>query len=487
VDTASISSPQLIQRQRQMRFNPLRSLTAATLTRALDAFLYGELREVAILWEMMADRDDTIPGVKSKREKATAHREWKVLTHDDSPEAKKQQEVLQDFWRSARAVNAYDRNETGGISRLIRQMMTAVSYKYAVHHIVWKPQPGKLSAEFEFVPLYFFENRTGQLRFIKDGIGTSGEDMPENDWMVTVGDGLMQAASIAYFFKRLSYQDWIAFSEKFGTPGILGRTNATAESDAGKAMTEAVESFGSDWSAVIFGDDASGKLELIEASASTTQPMKDIIERADRKIAALFRGADLSTMSAGSGEGSGASLQREETDILDLDDGSLITETLNRIERIVLAWHFGEDAETLAGIKLLVPVNQNLDLLLKTVVALVGLGAPFDVADVMERFGFSMPKEKATLLTPPEKPVAVNSKTAVTEKDLADALGKDTAPAREAIELLLSAKNDTELDARIRDIHARFPQILQRALDGDAATEVLTKLAAQEMLNQLAA
>ncbi|WP_075088572.1 phage portal protein family protein [Verrucomicrobium spinosum] len=64
-----------------------------------------------------------------------------------------------------------------------------------------------------------------------------------------------------------------------------------------------MESFGNDWSAVIYGDDGSGKIELVEAKANnSTLPFPSLIERADRKIAALYRGADLSTMSAGSGE-----------------------------------------------------------------------------------------------------------------------------------------------------------------------------------------
>lgn len=401
----------MIQREKRMRFNPLRMLTPETLAQALDSFIYGDLRQAAQLWEFIAERDDTIPGVKFKREADTAHRDWQVLTKDDSREAKRHKEVLDGFWAQATATNAFDRNETGGISRLIKQMMSAVSYKYAAHHLVWSPRANDLTAEFEFVPLHFFENRTGKLRFIPDGVSMEGVEMPRGEWMVHTGQGLMMACSIAYTFKRLSYHDWLAFSDKFAMPGTLGRTAAAQGSEAGNALKEAVESFGNDWSAVIYGDDGSGKIELVEAKANnSTLPFPSLIERADRKIAALYRGADLSTMSAGSGEGSGASLQGGEADILALDDAVTVSETLNGIERHVLEWYFGKGVKPKAYFKILVPVKEDMKLLLDAIKAFVELGAPIEIADVLERFGFAKPKEGAELL-----------KSAADRKALADA------------------------------------------------------------------
>lgn len=404
----TISTPEAIRHERRMRFNPLRSLTAESLTMALDSFIAGDLRQASLLWEMIAERDDTIPGVKYKREASTAHRDWQVLKKDDSRDAKRHAEVLEAFWHDVTAVNAYDRNERGGIRKLIMQMMSAVSYKYAVHHIVWKPQGSELSAEFEFVPLHFFENREGKLRFIKDGISAIGEEMPDGEWMVHVGQGLMVAASIGYYGKRLALHDLLAFSEKFGTPGVLGKTSAAQDSEAGRAVRNAVAAFSSDWSGVMYGDDSSGKIELIQANASATAlPFPHIIERADRKIAALYRGADLSTMSAGSGEGQGASLQGEEADILDLDDAATVSETLNSIERYVLEWHFGRGVKPKAYIKLIVQAKEDLTLLLTAIEKFVALGAPIEIADVMERFGFAKAKAGAELLKTVEERKAI--------------------------------------------------------------------------------
>lgn len=384
---------------RQIRGTLLRGLSGPSLASALDAFERGDLRQAALLWEAMAGRDDIISVVKPKREKSVSRRDWQVIAADDSREATKQKKVLEDFWNSIRAVNAYDLNDRGGVSKLIRQMMSATSYRYAVHHLVWQPSGSGLRCTFEFVPLSFFENRTGRLQFCQTGTEYTGAPMADDEWMVTVGDGLMMAGSIGYLCKRNSLADWLAFSDKFGTPGILGRTSQAKDSPGGQAMLEAVEGFGQDWNAVIFGDDQSGKIELIQASgSSSTLPFPNLIERVDRRLAALWRGADLGTMSSREGEGSGASLQQSETDLIEQDDALTISERLNEIDEMVLRWWFGPRVKPRAYFRLIVPQRQDLQLLLQAVEMLVRQGAPLATDDILERFGFGRPKAGADLL-----------------------------------------------------------------------------------------
>lgn len=387
-----IAAAEAVKQARRVRWNPLRNLTPDTLTRALDAFEYGDLREFALLAEVIADRDDTIKSVKPKREKATSGRDWKVLKRDKSPEAEKHQEILKDFWDNAKAVNAYDRNERGGIGRLIKQMMTSVSFRYAAHHIVWDPKPGKLRATFEFVPLWFFENREGKLRFLKDGTGITGEELNPAEWMVTCGDGLMIACAIDYIGKRYCMQDWLAFSEKFSMPGILGATSAAKGTPEGLAMKSAVESFSQDWSAVMYGvaDPAKAPIHLIQPNGNpSAMPMPAYIERADRKIATLYMGADLGTMSSNDGQGTGASLQSDELDNLITDDCMTISETLREVEREVIRWHFGEDVEPLAFIEIQPPVQVDKKFILEAIKILTDMGVRLPVVEILESLGFS--------------------------------------------------------------------------------------------------
>lgn len=390
--TSSPAIAEAMRWGRRTRFNPLASLTASSLTRSLDSFDRGDLREAAVLWDSIANRDDTIPSVKAKREKSIAHKTLETVPLEASDAADEHRDVLESFWRHVRYVSAWDRSDAGGVQKLIRRMQEAVSYRYAVHHIVWRPTAQGLRATFEYVPLWFFEAREARLRFLPSGYGLDGLELDSDEWLISSGDGLMIAASIGYFCKRATLQDWLRFSEKFSQPGVLGRTSAGKGTPEGEAMRQAVSRFGNEWAAVLYGDDGSKKtgIELVQANGNpAAMPMPALIERVDRKISALYRGADLSTMSAGSGEGTGASLQSEEQDILERADAAERSEELQRVERTVIRWHFGEDAEPLAQTRLIVPEREDQQLLLDAVKTFVDLGANLSTSDTLGRYGLS--------------------------------------------------------------------------------------------------
>jgi hypothetical protein len=351
-----IISAEALKTLRETRHNPGRNITATRLANMLEAFEYGDIRECAMLWEQIAERDDTVKCVKPKREKSVS---GLIPVYEPAKNSGalgvEQAEVLEKFWGRVRATNAYDRNVSGGLRLLIQQIMTAVSYRYAVHHIVWSPRRDGLSATFEYVPLWLFENKTGKLRFLRNPFNVNGENMEPGEWLVTAGEGLMIAVSIGWLAKRDTYNDWLIFSSRFSTPGILGRTRAAQDSPEGRAMKQAVMAFGRELKAVCYGDDGTIKdpIQIIQADGTPTgQPMPSLIERIDRKFSALYRGNDLGTMSAGSGEGTGASLQGEETDILLEDDIAMCEEKLAEVSRMVLEWYYGSDVEVLAAVKL---------------------------------------------------------------------------------------------------------------------------------------
>lgn len=353
---AILTGAEDLRRIRDITMNPLRSLTAQSLVRALNNFQYGDLREGAILFEAIAERDDTIPGVKGKREKEVSQMDCAiVIKGEKSAAAEDHKDVLENFWGNVEAVNAYDRDERGGLKRLVKQMMSSVSYRYACHHIVWEPRRSGLRATFQFVPLFLFENRTGALRYREDPYAYDGQLMMRDRWMVTKGDGLMIPCSIGYFFKRDGINNLAIFSDKFSVPGVVGCTSAAKGTPEGDAMREATASYANDWAATLYNVEDPTKLpiHLIQSNGNpSAMPMPAIIERVDRKFAALYRGGDLSTMSSRDGEGQGASLQREESEINKADDAATIEETLAQVSRQVIEYYFGRGVDPLAELKL---------------------------------------------------------------------------------------------------------------------------------------
>lgn len=409
--TVSQISEMRVKNSMRARFNPIKTLTPNSLSQMLDAFTAGYLKAAAMTWDAIERRDDVIQGVSAKRKKSVARLNWEILPIDDSELAQQQKSALKHFYNNIHATNACDNNEKGGIALLIRQMMDAVGKKYAVHEIIFKPtehsdtkfsqnagqnclaQNMSLTATFRFVPLWFFENHDGSLKFLTNECANSGIALEEGAWMVTVGDGLMEACSIAYLFKHLPLRDWLVYCERNGMPGVKGITDAAPHSEQWEAARDAVEDFGAEFNALMSkGTD----IEAIDLTTRGELPYPALIDRMDRAISALWRGSDLATLSRSNG--AGASLQTDESELLEEDDANMISETLNeQVDKYVIKYLFG-DVPVLAYFRLLPKTRRNITSELNLYRELYHMGMPLSINDVRERFGIPTPNDEDTLL-----------------------------------------------------------------------------------------
>lgn len=438
-----------VQQSIRARFNPLAMLTPQLLTSYLEAFRLGFFRNVAVTWDALERRDYKLQAVIAKRKKAVSRRGWDILTTEDSTAAQEQKRVLEYFYNHVTAVNVLEENETGGLGLLMRQMMDAVGKRYAVHEIVWNvkrlrvgelsvegqngsgfrvpssglgnrkggpPKGGtpdrlmvdggrvdgnkqpstinpSLTATFRFCPLWWFEGTQGRLRFLPEEFALYGVDLEPGGWMVTTGDGLMEASSVAWVYKNLPLRDWLNYTEKFGLPGILAKTRAAKDSGEWKDLAETIKKFSSEWSAICSTENS---IDLIQPRANGEGPFASLVEKMDRAITALWRGGDLGTLS--SHNAAGASLQADEAAILEEDDAQMIGETLTaQVSRHVLEYHFG-DAPQLAYIKIRTAERKDVNQSLAVDQFLLEAGAPLSVKDTMERYERAMPGEGEELL-----------------------------------------------------------------------------------------
>jgi hypothetical protein len=120
----------------------------------------------------------------------------------------------------------------------------------------------------------------------------------------------------------------------------------------------------------------------------------------DRAMAALWRGADLSTLSRG--QGLGASLQADEMALLQEDDAAMVSETLNaQVDAVVVRELFGRERPR-AGFRLKADDDAARLAHVELLERLAKLGAPVAVAGLHERLGLPAPGPgEATL---PAKP-----------------------------------------------------------------------------------
>jgi phage gp29-like protein len=437
------------------RFDPLRHCDPARLTRYMDSFRAGRLRDLALVMDAIEERDDVLASVAPKAKSAVARHGWEILTvntedNATAAQAQGQKAALEAFYNNLRVTNALDQDELGGVSLLLRQMMDAKGKRYAVHNIVWQPQDGgRYTATLWFTPLWFFENSTGRMRFIENAYGYDGVPMAPGEWLVTRGQGVMIACAVAWMFKHLPLRDWLLYSQRHGMPGIEGITDAAEGSPEWDTLVAAVQSAASNFKWV---RNRNSEIKTIDFTAQGTLPYPPLVERMDRALAALWRGADLSTISAGSGQGQGASLQAHEADLIEEDDAAWLSETLQlKLDRLVLDNTFGEGTPALAYFKVRSANQQSVELDLKIDDFALRCGHPISQQQFAERYQRPLPDSKDALLKlAPQQgsnlPVGAGAfplrdlpAAAFNERPLG-AVGRDAAFRAHAIQLLSRAQ-----------------------------------------------
>ncbi len=342
---SQISQSRIIQ-EISSDYNPLRFLTPQRLCSALDAFQRGELAPAARIFEAISRRDDITRSVVAKRHGAIAKLDWDIVAKEGADEevAKRHSEVLREFYSSLEVSHAIDLDKRGCVPMLVRQMMTAVDNKYSVHEIIWKPSTSGLRAEVRFVPLWFFENKTGRIQFLETSGTSDGIPMERENWLVCVAEvALMEATSIVYYAKNCGWKNWLVFSERYGFPFVHGKTGAQANSPEWNQFYVTLQNCRNGFAML---SDKDSEVSFLEATGAGA-PFERIVARADRAIAALWRGADLSTLS--NANGTGASMQGDETSVLEEDDAQMVEETIeHNLSERVLQYYFGDDVQPAA-------------------------------------------------------------------------------------------------------------------------------------------
>jgi hypothetical protein len=289
--------------------------------------------------------------------------------------------------------------------------------------------------------------------------------------MVTVGDGLGEALSILYMYKRLGVQDLMTFSEKFSVPGILGRTSAQKGTPEADAMRDSVLNYASDWVGVVYGDDGGLKspIELMQTTSSGALPQMTIMEYMDRGIATLVRGGDLSTISRA--DGTGSNPQADETEALLQDDCAMVSETLQtQIDRLVIRMVHGDDKPA-AYIVISPPSDEDLVRELTIDEGLQGLGVKQDAQDLAERYGRELATPESADISANERRVTGPPPPAIVVSQLVKDGYADIAAMLERA-LQADGKERARL---LRETAALVPEkIVNPALD-DALTELLTR------------
>ncbi len=398
---------QRVRQTIEFRFNPVRYATPDRLSSELDGLIGGRLG-IARFWECMQARDPFIGTADKKRRDAVERMQFQVVICSDVVDAatqklaEEQKQVLGKFYGHLTVTDVLRQDQRGGIGLLARQMLDARAKGWAVHEWIWKPRTidGQwTTAEFRHCPLYWFENTTGRLRFLPSDFALYGTDMNEREWLVTVADDYMQCLTANWLYSLNLVRAWVRFCERFGFPLPHGKTPAAKDSPEWDALVEALAAINEDWALVT---NVEADVLLVEAkNTGTSVPFQSLLERFDRITPTVILGGDLSTISAGSGAGQGASLQGKEDARREQADASLLSETLNqRVDRHVLEYVFGIGCPILAKAAFVPPkqVDVAAELQVQTFAAQNGIEVAVD--DFRETFGLKQPDEDDEVIRP---------------------------------------------------------------------------------------
>ena len=388
-------------RRNQLRYNALYALDPDVLVRHLAAFNRGDICGLERVLEEFEAREDKMRIGAFKMAAAVSSKPWEVRAvrgEEDNPRAKLHRDTLTRFWNRIEVTDAFCRNRKGGLRLLAKQMMEAQSRVYSVHDIAWRVNAdGTLDATFTHVPAWCFENRTGRLRYIRNDGDTRGEEMREGEWLVTVGEGVGIAAAILAMAKRLSWNDWLLFSEKCGMPVVMGNTSAQQGSPAWEALARAIKAVAPKTGILA---DTGTQLNAVSMGAGGQTTYREMVETVDRAISALYRGGDLATVSSVP-SAAGVNAQEGESELMDADGCALVAETLrDQVEKFVIRFVCG-DFEPLAGI-VVNPPAETLDTEREIRIDqhLAGLGVRLSKADALARYGRIEAKDEGDAMAP---------------------------------------------------------------------------------------
>ena len=486
-----------VRMEQMAQYNALFHLDPDRLVDAITSFNAGDLGQLARIIRDFEERDDKMATCAMKMRASVGRCDYSILVKEgfeNDARAKRHAEILKRFWSTVNVTSRFNMNERGGLRLLKKQMMEAQSYGYAVHEIVWRPLPnGEIAAEFIKLPLWHFENRTGALRFLPTETAVEGVPMAEGEWLVTTGDGVGIPASICAMAKRMCFQDWLLFSERSGMPIIVGTTGATFRSEQWNNIKGAIRNIYRDTRVLL---DSSSRIEAIDTGHAANIPFPALVEWSDRAIAALYRGADLSTISKG--DGTGASLQGDEAGMIEQDAAANLGETLHeQVDRFVIRYVTGDD-EPLASISIEPVKKPDVDTDIKIDNHLAALGVKLSKADALQRYGRAEATSEEDALhptpngpqngipgvfgglpneRPPETPLQTalqgfakreegSGRTTTPEtgdapqRAVLAAFAKDTSAAAEAVKALLAEEDPSKLQALSSKLMADLPSLI---------------------------
>jgi hypothetical protein len=509
-------SSERITSDRRTRVNPIPTLNTRTLNRIINAWEAGYLIEPAQVFHAIETRDETLISLAPQRYAAPSRLPWDILITEgesENPDALKQRAAALYFYNNLRATSVTDLNVRGSLSLFLRHVARAIGHRYAAHEVVWQPRDpvwdtdatgtpivrAGLTAEYRLCPLWYFENTTSKLRFLPFNGATQGIEMPDAEWFVAVGQGLLLASAINNLFQRMTLNDWLQFNRDFGAGFLDVSTTAPKDSADWTGLKNDI--------AALFRAKGllhgAGATVTYEGPASGQAVFDALLERLEKRVIRMWTGSELS-VKAGPTDAVGASNQLRTTDTILESDALWLEEQLHEgVTMPVLRWWFGDDVVPLIYFKLVTPSKLATDVELKKDEFLIARGAKIQLGKLAEKYGAAIENgdEMAVAAAVPAAPAlplanasdpsdSSDSIDSATRTAVVSALAAANKPLADRLDVLLALDDEAAFRAELDAILKDEPQLADAILGSDAVQRMATAEAngmAAHLLNALTA
>lgn len=473
---------------RLLRVPGATGVSPGRIARCLNEYRSGEFREAGAVFEKIELYDTQVLSCSEKRSRDVSGLDWEIAEVDfdrsDSAQvaqAKRQREVLQDFYDTIVASDVRKLDMRGGVSDLVFQLMSAVGYGYACAEIKWIPAQltdgrGTYHAETLFCPLSYFEALNRALAVRTNPADICGTELASDSWLVAAypGKPLLATSALIYMLKQTPLEDWAVAVEKYAMPNLVANTQAAKGTRDWDDTLDALRNFGNDY-AGLFGN---GTVVQLLRGLEGTPPHKELVEHLDRALSVLWRGGDLATTSRSEGEGTGVTMQAGELSKIQKSDRLFIASVLDaRLTKPLLRFVFGEKARPLVYFSFKVDDAGELKSRLDTVERLARIGLRIPSAQLYADFGIRRPEDGEETVGGVQLGADFGGNVFANEADPADALLAEAeaasleafTKARERLEKIIDPE---EFRAELQKLKADFPALAEELLASEALEKI---------------
>ncbi|MDO9716978.1 DUF935 domain-containing protein, partial [Glaesserella parasuis] len=221
-----------------------------------DPILKKMGKDIAVYRELLSD-GQVRSGVR-RRKAAIKGLEWRITTTNNE---KVDEQLYQVFNRLP-------------LNNIITDMLNASLFGYQISEVIWAERDG-LIVPAEIIskkPEWFVFDEDNQLRFRTKEHWIDGELLPEHKFLLTTqeatqdnpyGLGDLSLCFWAATFKKGGFKYWLEFTEKYGSPWLIGKHPRTTSDPEKDRLADSLEAMIGTAIAVI-PDDAS--VEIVESA-----------------------------------------------------------------------------------------------------------------------------------------------------------------------------------------------------------------------------